>query len=328
MQGICRAHANIALIKYWGKIDEDLHIPYNNSLSLTQDSLYTDTKVRFSSDFSENIFILNGERQSKKETANLSAFVDIFREKFNINLHCEIKSYNSMPTAAGFGSSASAYAALAGAINFALELNLSLQDLSILARLGSGSACRSIFPGFVEWHKGTDNKSSFAESIDPADWGICTITVATDKSKKKLSSRLGMQASVQTSPFYELWPKIAEASLLDIKTAIKERDIDKIGQIAEHNALCMHSLTLSSKPAFTYFNSNTLLAMDYVKVLRKEGFTVHFTIDAGPNLVLICPETESLEIKAKFSQAFPNANLLISKAGKGIQRLESWNYEY
>ncbi len=327
MQAIYRAHSNIALIKYWGKKDEILHLPYNNSLSITQDSFYTDTEVEFSDSFEEDIFILNGEVQSETERIKISKFVDLLRELKGLETRARINSFNNMPTAAGFGSSASAYAALTAAINDALELRLSEKELSTYARRGSGSASRSIYGGLVEWHAGTDHESSFAEQIDTADWGLSTITVIGTPKQKKFSSRVGMQKSVHTSPFYKEWPNVAKEALNKIKRAIKERDIDEIGKIAEHNALAMHSLTITSVPPILYFNDKTMRAIAAVHEIRDLGYTAYFTIDAGPNIVIICPRDQAEDIMRIYNEKISDDKLMLSNAGPGIQKLESWVHD-
>ncbi len=324
--GQARAHSNIALIKYWGKIDSELHIPQNNSLSLTQDAFYTDTKVLFSDDLKEDEFYLNYQKQDANELTKISKFINIFRDLANINMHCRVESHNNMPSAAGFGSSASAYAALTKALNDALKLNLDSKALSILARRGSGSACRSIYSGLVEWQQGNSSETSYAVPFDTADFPICTITMALSGNRKEFSSRKGMKISVNTSPYYSAWKVYSKKSLEDIKVAIKEKDINKIGEIAEQNALAMHSLTITAQPSFFYFSEDTLRAISSVHKLRNQGYSLHFTIDAGPNLVIICDLAEANKIKELLKLDFPNKNLILSKPGPGVRSLESWGY--
>ena len=157
--GKARAHTNIALIKYWGKADENLIIPMNNSLSVTLERFYTETRVTFDDSLTEDQLILNKEAVNAKESAKIQRYMDMIRKEADISTYALIESDNFVPTAAGLASSASAYAALAGACNEALDLNLSDKDLSRLARRGSGSASRSIYGGFAEWEKGYDDKT-------------------------------------------------------------------------------------------------------------------------------------------------------------------------
>lgn len=140
--GKARAHTNIALIKYWGKADEDLIIPMNNSLSVTLERFYTETRVTFDASLTEDQLILNKEAVNAKESAKIQRYMDMIRKEAGISTYALIESDNFVPTAAGLASSASAYAALAGACNEALDLNLSDKDLSRLARRGSGSSIK------------------------------------------------------------------------------------------------------------------------------------------------------------------------------------------
>jgi len=184
--GKARAHTNIALIKYWGKADEDLILPMNNSLSVTLDRYYTDTKVTFNPEYTKDTLILNGEEVSDDEAKKIYRFMDLVRERSQTSMYAYIESINYVPTAAGLASSASAYAALSAACNEALQLNMSKKDLSRLARRGSGSASRSIFGGFAEWEEGHDDETSYAHAIDANDWEnelSMVFVVINDKSK-------------------------------------------------------------------------------------------------------------------------------------------------
>ena len=191
--GKARAHTNIALIKYWGKADENLIIPMNNSLSVTLERFYTETRVTFDASLTEDQLILNKEAVNAKESAKIQRYMDMIRKEAGISTYALIESDNFVPTAAGLASSASAYAALAGACNEALDLNLSDKDLSRLARRGSGSASRSIYGGFAEWEKGYDDKTSYAHQIesDGFENDLAMIFVVINNKLKKVSSRSG-----------------------------------------------------------------------------------------------------------------------------------------
>ena len=190
--GKARAHTNIALIKYWGKADEALIIPMNNSLSVTLDRFYTETRVTFDETLTEDQLILNGEAVNAKESAKIQRYMEMIRKEAGISEHALIESENFVPTAAGLASSASAYAALAGACNEALQLGLSDKDLSRLARRGSGSASRSIYGGFAEWEKGHDDESSFAHRIEADGWEneLAMVFVVINNKSKKVSLSL------------------------------------------------------------------------------------------------------------------------------------------
>lgn len=310
-----RAHTNIALIKYWGKQDKDLIIPYNSSLSLTLEHFYTDTTVTFDDTLSEDIFFLNDEQKNDQK---VSHFLDIVRNKAQKNIFARVESTNHVPTSAGLASSASAYAALALAASSAIGLELTKRELSRLARRGSGSASRSIFGGLVEWEKGHNDEDSFAMPIEETvDWDIQMIAIMINSNQKEVDSRSGMQHSVDTSPFYHEWVRSSEHDLIEMKKAISEKNLDKVGQIAENNAMKMHATTLSANPSFTYFNPDSIRAMDAVKALRKSGITCYFTMDAGPNVKIICSKAETPYILNKLSPLFGKDNLLVAKPGPG-----------
>lgn len=316
-----RAHTNIALIKYWGKADETLFLPMNSSLSLTLDGLYTDTFVEISDTFTEDQFYLNDVLQSPEETAKISRFLDLFRNKSGITHFIQVKSVNHVPTAAGLASSASAFAALAGALNRATGLNMDLETLSTYARRGSGSATRSLFGGFVEWQKGTSSEDSMAVPVDDASWDIGMVIIAVNKSAKKISSRVGMKQTVETSPFYPAWVASAEEDLLAIKKAIKERNFEKVGQITEHSAMKMHGSMLGAETPIIYFEPDSIKAIRAVRALREQGILCYVTMDAGPNVKVLCRLSEAGKIKEMLREYFSEEQLLISGPGQGIRPL-------
>ena len=193
-----RAHTNIAFIKYWGKEDETLILPKNNSLSLTLDAFYTDTQVCFDKKLNKDILFIDGEEQDKKALKKAQVILDLVRKEAGIHEFARIDSKNHVPTAAGLASSASGLAALAGAASLAAGLNLTKEELSRLARRGSGSASRSIYGGFAEWQKGSSDIDSFAIPIDEADWDIGMIFIIVDDGRKEVSSTEGMRRVVET----------------------------------------------------------------------------------------------------------------------------------
>lgn len=316
-----RAHTNIALIKYWGKEDETLIIPMNNSLSLTLDAFYTETKVTFDETLKADELYLDDSLQDVAELEKVKTVLNLVRKKAGIHMKAKVESYNHVPTAAGLASSASGLAALAGAASLAAGLDLSEKELSRLARRGSGSASRSIYAGFAEWQKGTDDETSYAVPVDDADWDIGMLFIVVNDKKKDVSSREGMRRTVETSPFYSGWLSSLDNDLKDMKQAILEQDIDKVGAVAERNALKMHATTLGALPPFTYWSPDSLRAMDTVRALRKQGYSVYFTMDAGPNVKLICRQSEMDEIKNLLIKTFDSDQIIGAKPGPGLQIL-------
>ncbi len=308
-----RAHANIALIKYWGKKDERLILPANSSLSLTLDAFYTETEIAFRPEISEDVFYLNGKLQPAER---VSRFLDLFRKKAAIDSKAVVKSINFVPTAAGLASSAAGFAALAAAANAASGLNLDKKELSRYARRGSGSAARSIYGGFVEWQKGSDN-SSYALPIDAASWDVGMVVVIVSGEKKQVSSRAGMKRTVETSPFYKGWLVSAELDLEKIKIAIKNRNLEEMGQIAERNGLKMHAAMLGANPPLLYWRPQSLLAIEQVKNMRREGIPCYFTMDAGPNVKIICRLSQAPLIKERLLEHFSENQIIITGPGPG-----------
>lgn len=318
-----KAHTNIALVKYWGKKDQDLILPQTDSLSLTLDEFYTTTTVHFDDRLDRDIVSINGDELSDQAAEKVHHFLDIVRHLSGQTAFARVESQNHVPTAAGLASSASAFAALAGAASTAAGLNLSRRDLSRLARRGSGSATRSIYGGLVEWQRGHDDATSYAKPLmEQVDFGIEMLAILVDTKKKKVSSRFGMQQSVTTSPYYRVWPEVVAHDMVAIKEAIKAADIDAIGKIAESNALRMHALTLSADPGFTYFDSDTLKAMRAVQALRDRGINCYYTMDAGPNVKVIYDRQNRQAIYDALAAQFGTDRLVVSKPGPGIQ---IWN---
>src|SRR5699024_4397813 len=265
MKATAKAHTNIAFIKYWGKRDESLILPMNNSLSLTLDGFHTVTSVDFQDSLSADRFYLNEQLAEGAEKDRVTAFLDRIRAAAGKpDAFAEIHSTNHVPTAAGFASSASGFAALAAAAAKAIGLPVNEQQLSILTRQGSGSACRSIYGGFVEWKKGTmsDGSDSYAVPIAPAEhWDIRVAAVVLSSAEKKVLSREGMKRTVDTSTYYPTWVDSIPDDLAAIKDGIMAKDVEKVGEIAEANCLRMHATTLAANPPFSYWQSTTISIM-------------------------------------------------------------------
>ncbi|GGJ95989.1 diphosphomevalonate decarboxylase [Lentibacillus kapialis] len=322
MKAAAKAHTNIALIKYWGKRDEPLILPMNSSLSLTLDGFYTATSVDFRNDLSTDHFYLNEQFVTGAEKNRVTAFLDRIRAAAGKpDAFAEIHSTNHVPTAAGFASSASGFAALAAAAAKAIGLSADEQQLSILTRQGSGSACRSVYGGFVEWEKGTlsDGSDSYAVPVASANyWDIRVAAVILSSAEKKILSREGMRRTVDTSAYYPAWVDSIPNDLAAIKEGIAAKDIEKVGEIAEANCLRMHATTLAANPPFSYWQSTTVSIMQTVQDLRATGVPAFFTIDAGPNVkVLYTPEHEE-KVRNMLQNITGVHDVKVSKPGEGV----------
>lgn len=318
---VARAHTNIALIKYWGKKNQELIIPANDSLSVTLDHFYTDTKVEFDAALTADEFYLN---HAAKDATAITRFLDLVRAKANLSLNARVESINHVPTQAGLASSASAFAALALAASHAAHLDLSAKQLSQLARRGSGSACRSIFGGYVQWYGGSDDASSYAAPLaQQPTWDLRMIAVVVNAHTKKISSRQGMQRVVATSPYYPAWVKQTTADLAALKEAIAANDFVRFGQIAQSNAMKMHALNLSATPPFNYFEPASLKAIAVTEELQANGVACYYTMDAGPNVKIICQAADEARIRAALAPYFDQKQLLSAGVGPDAHLLTS-----
>lgn len=301
-----RAHTNIALIKYWGKADQALILPATSSISMTLAAFYTDTAVTFDAALTADTFTLDGKLQSPQAAARVTQFLDLVRQRAGIATFARVQSDNHVPTAAGLASSASAFAALALAASDAAGLELTPTELSRLARRGSGSASRSIFGDMVIWHRGTDDGSSFAEPlpINPK-LDLRMIAVVVDDMPKSIGSRVGMQRTVATSPYFPAWVTANEAAASAMQQALADGDMATVGALTERSAMMMHASTMAANPPFTYLQPVSLALFDYAAELRVNGFQVYATADAGPNVKLLTTAQDAdrvlQQVQAKFN---------------------------
>ena len=301
-RGEAFAPSNIALCKYWGKRDKELNLPINASLSVSLAHLGSRTIVTPAEDGQDHV-LLNGVEQDAESrfAAKVIAFVDLFRRGLDQPL--VIDTHNNIPTAAGLASSASGFAALMLALNEFYGLTLAPEQLSAFARMGSGSASRSIFTGFVEWQMGhrDDGMDSFAIPLDQqwSELRIGLVKVAT--GEKKVDSRAGMQRTVETAHLYQSWPLQAAADLTKLHNAIAEQNFELLGSTAEQNALSMHATMIASWPPLLYWQPESVAAMQQVWELRAQGVPVYFTMDAGPNLKLLFTADQEAALKQVFS---------------------------
>ncbi len=325
MQAKARAHSNIALIKYWGKRDVRLNIPAVGSISMTLSALWTETEVIFDERLSKDELILDNRRGNVKESKRISAFLDILRQKSGVPLKAKVISINNFPTAAGLASSASGFAALTLAATKALKLNLSERELSILARRGSGSAARSLFGGFVEMFAGTepDGSDSFAQPIAAQDhWDVRLLIGITSFRPKKVGSTEGMTRSRKTSPYYQAWIQSQPEDLKEMRQAILQKDFQKVGELTEHSCLKMHALALSSKPGILYWNAITVDAMHAIRELRHSGIQAYFTVDAGPQIKVLCLAEDEVRVRDMLRSINGIERTIVNKLGPAAQILE------
>lgn len=350
---VAKANVNIALIKYWGKRNEQLILPYTSSLSLTLSDLYATTIVHFDESLSADFVTLDGSELPTDDSTRLRvvAMLDLVREKAGISTKAKVVSHNHVPIAAGLASSASGSAALAAAASYAAGLDLTPRELSRLARRGSGSACRSIFGGFVLWNKGEDDETSYAEPIadlfaetaepladplsEPADSHFSAslhsslpsrknlnpamIVVTLDSSKKPISSRTAMRRTVETSPAYMPWVEQSKKDLASALDAICVGSIEQLGEVMEQNSLGMHETMRKANPPVNYLTDKTYAVLNAVRSMRECGWPVWATMDAGPNVKVLtdadCAARAAEELRGRVAES---AQFTIALPGDGV----------
>ncbi len=298
-RGTAFASPNIAFIKYWGNRDEKLRLPANASLSMNLAGLETVTTVEFRPGLAEDEVVIGGEAQAGAAKARVSAHLDHLRARAGLTIRARVTSRNNFPAGAGIASSASAFAALTVAGAAAAGLTLSERELSALARLGSGSAARSIPAGFVEWQLGDAPEASFAFSIAPPDhWTLQDVIAVVSKAHKAVGST-GGHALAGTSPLQAARVASAPERLRVCREALLARDFAALAEVVEADSNLMHAVMMTSTPPLYYWEPMTLGIMKAVREWRAEGVPVCFTIDAGPNVHCLCPAEAAPEVERR-----------------------------
>jgi diphosphomevalonate decarboxylase len=283
-----RAHPNIALIKYWGNLDNILRLPANSSLSFALGALETQTTVQFDDQLPADQVVIDDVPASDSASLRVHLHLDRIRHLANIETCAYVESSSNFPAGAGIASSASAFAALTLAACSACNLQLDSRSLSRLARQGSGSASRSIFGGFAIWHAGKTDAESYAESIAEKDhWPIVDLITIVNLSHKTVGSSEG-HLRAETSPLQPTRVADTPRRLEICRQAIMDRDFSTLASIVELDSNMMHAVMMTSKPPLLYWSAATIEIMKTVSRLRQEGLDICYTIDAGPNVHCIC----------------------------------------
>jgi diphosphomevalonate decarboxylase len=314
------ACANIALIKYWGNRDDSLRIPLNGSISMNLAGFETRTTVTFDPALAADTLLLGRRVINGPATERVSRFLDRVRGLAGMRLCARVESANNFPTGAGMASSASAFAALALAASTAAGLELSEVELSRLARAGSGSACRSTPGGFVEWLSGVDDASSFAISIAPPDhWALVDCVAVVSRRHKSTGSTEGHRLA-STSPLQSA--RVADAPRrLDLcRRAIFERGFPALAQVVEQDSDLMHAVMMTGSPPLHYWQPASLAVMQSVRQWRADGLAALYTVDAGPNVHVICEQTQSAEVRRRLER-IPGVEQVLTAEVGGPARL-------
>ena len=303
------AHPNIALVKYWGKQEKPGNLPATPNLSISLAGLTTVTHV---SDAPSDTFILNSKETSDPK---LVRWLEALRGTFDVP-PLQIESGNDFPTSAGLASSASGFAALITAINAHCDLGLNQEMCSEWARVGSASAARSIFGGFValvppQWQAIPMAKRDH--------WPLEVVVAVTSNEPKSVNSGEGMERSRLTSPYYNAWVRDATTDFAAASEAIERRDFLSLAAVAELNCLKMHSIMLTSQPTLSYWTPASIACMDRVRSLREEGHDVFFTVDAGPQIKAVCLPASADAVASALSETPGVLEVIRSSLGEGAR---------
>lgn len=312
------APANIAFIKYWGKRNGSLNLPFSNSISMNLSECFTKTTVEFDEGLSDDAVKIDGKIATEKERARVSKFLDEVRKLAKMKAYAKVDSKNSFPKGTGIASSASAFAALALAGSRAAGLNLSKKELSILARLGSGSACRSTPDGFVEWKKGTKHKTSYAvQLVPPNHWDLRDIVLILSTKEKKVGSTEGHKLA-PSSPFFKKRLQTLPKRINSLREALLKKDFPGFGRLLEQEAIELHIIAMTCNPPIFYLEPATWEIINKVRKWREEGVPIFFTLDAGPNVHLICESKNEKEILKRFGTIKGIQGVIVNKPTKGV----------
>lgn len=295
-----QAPSNIAFVKYWGRKDEVLRLPENGSISMNLSNLITTTEVEFG-DFENDSIIINGVEESLENNRGVK-HLDRIRALAKIDQKARVVTSNNFPTGTGLSSSASGFAALTLAASKAAGLDLSEKDLSILARQGSGSACRSIPDGFVEWMDGDTSETSYGVSVFSPDYFDIADVIAVVSTEKKFLATSEGQKSARSGIFFEKRLEGIPEKIKKVKKLIEEKNFSDFGDIVEREALEFHSILFTSNPPLFYWTPGTVAVMKYVQSLRREGLECYFTINTGQDVHVICKKEDAEKVSVKLKE--------------------------
>ncbi len=312
MKATVEAPANIALVKFWGRKNEALVLPYNDSISMAMSNCITKTTVHFSEEYKEDsIEIIWEDGTVEKQipldgTKTQRSFEQIerVRRMAGINYKARIVSTNNFPTAAGIASSASSLCALTMALVKAAGIEGLIEDKKELSKLirmsGSGSATRSVYDGFAQWVAGKDHDTSYAEQIAPAShWDLAFIVAIVNPEIKYISSSEGHKLAI-TSPYFEKRLEEVPERIRKVRQAILNKDFPTLGTEMEADALSMHMVMMTSKPSVNYWTPGSISVFKEVQRWRREeGLEAYWTMDAGPNVKVLCRKEDALEVEER-----------------------------
>ncbi len=313
-----RAYANIALAKYWGKIDAELNLPAVPSISLTLDALRTDTRLTLDSELATDVITIDGTAQPTERSADAIDVLTRVRARAGSRCCARVESTNHFPTASGLASSASGFAALVTAAAQAYGAALTSSERSAIARRGSASAARSIFGGWVELPAGAPGDDSLAARpfAPAAHWDVAMVIAIVSREAKKVSSRRGMSETSRTSPYYPPW--LANAPLLarEVRDGVLARDLARVGEAMEASTAAMHASAWAARPSIRYALPASLELLAEVERLRATGTAAYATMDAGPHVKVLCARVDEDRVSSALRTCPGVLDVLIAHAGE------------
>jgi diphosphomevalonate decarboxylase len=323
--GAALAHSNIAFSKYWGKREYVGNYPATPSLSMTLDALTTRTKVAFDPALSADRFFLAGAEQTGAPLVRVSGLLDRLRRETETSEFAEVQSSSNFPAAAGLASSASGFAALALAAVSALGLDWDKARVSDLARRSSASAARSLYGGFVELPAGPPEPTArplSARSValpSHVDWRL--VIAVAGLGPKAVGSTSGMEETRRESPYYRSWLDLAPGLHEELLDALAARDLPRFGSLAEKSAYAMHASAMAA--GVVYFNGVTLEVLAKVRELRAGGLTLFATMDAGPQVKVLCEARDAAAIADALRTVLGVRRVVEARPAEGARAIEA-----
>lgn len=325
-QATAYANANIALVKYWGKRDHPLNIPCVSSLSMTLNDFGTTVSLSWSTSGAHETLI-DGARVHAHVAMRTARYLEQLRALYPFDGFFVVSSTSNVPIASGLASSASFYAALATALNKILDLRLTVRDCSKLARVGSASAARSLFSRFAVLHGGLhcDHHDAYADStIAHQNLDLAMVIAVVSDQPKPISSREAMVQSKATSPFFDAFVATQPKDFARAITALRDGSLETLGTIMEHSTLKMFSTMWTAQPAINYWHPHTIALINAVYELRLMlGPVVYFTMDAGPNVKILCSQTVLPDVVRFIAQKSLTQHLYVVTPGQGAYVMDA-----
>ncbi|MGH9993256.1 MAG: diphosphomevalonate decarboxylase [Nitrososphaera sp.] len=322
------SHPNKAIVIYWGNEDDRLNIPSRVSLSMTlrginQELDYTVT-IKTSKDAGRDKVIIDGHEDKGEIYNGFVRHLDSMREYTGLKDKLVVATKKTFPIGSGLAGSAAAASALAEAFAGLFHDRMDKDQISRMARRGSGSAARSVFGGYVKLQKGNDDKSFAVQLWDEGHWDLRDVIAIVDSGPKRVRSRDGMRLSTQTCPakMYSEFVAIAAEHLKEAGDAIASRELERLGRAYEQDNLFFRKVCMNTTPPLDYWSAATVDVFDAVKELRMEGVPVFAGTDAGPNAHILVEPRNAMKVIDRIQGLEGVKGVIHSRPGGGSHRLQ------